>query len=104
MSKPTINPYEQRLAVQSTIRNYISQLMLNNDLSPSMVEDALNKVIIDLHPMIVQEILEDGERIKEFRTAQDGVNEAMEKLQQEQESFLNSQEVEDGTGVNTDNN
>ena len=104
MSKPTINPYEQRLAVQSTIRNYINQLMLNNDLSPSMVEDALNKVIIDLHPMIVQEILEDGERIKEFRAAQEDINEAMGKLQEEQEAFLDAQEVDDGTGVNTDNN
>lgn len=104
MNDPTINPYEQRLAVQSTIRNYISQLMLNNDLSPSMIEDALNKTIIDLHPLIIQEVLEDGERIKKFRAAQNDVNEAVEKLQQEQEPLLSSQEVEDGTGVNTDNN
>ena len=96
MNDPTINPYEQRLAVQSTIRNYISQLMLNNDLSPSMIEDALNKTIIDLHPLIIQEVLEDGERIKKFRAARDELGEALSQMPQE--------EVEDGTGVNTDNN
>ena len=89
MSKLTVNLYEQRLAVQATIRGYINQLMINNDLSPSMVEDALNKVIIDLHPLIIQELLEDGERIGELE---------QEKKQMPQE------EVEDGTGVNTDNN
>ena len=89
MSKLTVNLYEQRLAVQATIRGYINQLMINNDLSPSMVEDALNKVIIDLHPLIIQELLEDEERIGELE---------QEKKQMPQE------EVEDGTGVNTDNN
>lgn len=96
MSQSTVNLYEQRLAVQSTLRSYINQLMINNNLSPSMVEDALNKVIIDLHPLIIQELLEDGERIKELEQAKEQMDEVLSQMPQE--------EVDDGTGVNTDNN
>ena len=92
----SVNSYSQRIAVQSTIRDYINQLMIHNDLSPSMVEDALNKVIIDLHPLIIQEILEDEERVKNFKQARDELGQTLAQMPQE--------EVDDGTGVNTDNN
>lgn len=77
---PTINPYEQRIAVQSTILNFINTLITENDLSPSMVEDALNKVIIQLHPLIISEILEDGKRIENFEKARQEMNVELEKM------------------------
>ena len=75
------NIYRQRIALQSTLMNYINQLIVNNGISPSMLEDALNNVLVNLHCAVIEELLVEED-----------------KLNQEE------QEVEDGTGVNTDNN
>ena len=49
--------YRQKIAVQDAILNYVQQLITNNNISAIVVEEALNKVIIQLHPLILQEVL-----------------------------------------------
>ena len=55
------NSYRQRIAVQDAILNYVQQLIVNNDLSARIVEEALNKTIVQLQPFIIQEALEEEE-------------------------------------------
>ncbi len=57
------NVYRQRMAVQNIILNFIQELITNNDLSPSMVEDALNKTIVQLHPLILEEAINEQEKL-----------------------------------------
>ena len=64
------NQYEQRILVNSAITNYINQLMINNNLSPSMVEDALYKIIANLQPLVIEELL--AEKNKEQEEVEDG--------------------------------
>ena len=64
------NQYEQRILVNSAITNYINQLMINNNLSPSMVEDALYKIIANLQPLVIEELL--AEQNKEQEEVEDG--------------------------------
>ena len=49
--------YRQKIAVQDAILNYVQQLLVNNNISVIAVEEALNKVIVQLHPLILQEVL-----------------------------------------------
>ena len=64
------NQYEQRILVNSAITNYINQLMINNNLSPSMVEDALYKIIANLQSLVIEELL--AEKNKEQEEVEDG--------------------------------
>ena len=91
---PTINPYEQRIAVQTTLWNVVQRLMIDNELSPSVVEDALNKCIINLHPQIIAEIIEDGERIKRFEAARAEMNEAVDQMNVEQNQSIPADQEE----------
>lgn len=72
------NSYRQKIAVQDAIINYIQQLITNNDISPIIIEEALNKVIVQLHPLIVQEVLaeEDSKHEEEIHNLmhQYGIN------------------------------
>lgn len=53
--------YRQKIAVQDAILNYVQQLITNNNISAIVVEEALNKVIVQLQPLIIQEALEEEE-------------------------------------------
>ena len=82
------NQYEQRILVNSAITNYINQLMINNNLSPSMVEDALYKIIANLQPLVIEKQV-----VKENPA---NVEELLAEKNKEQE------EVEDGSGSESD--
>jgi DNA-binding TFAR19-related protein (PDSD5 family) len=51
-----MNDNKFRIEVQSTIESYIFQLMNANDIPASMVEDALNKIIVSLKERQLQEV------------------------------------------------
>lgn len=94
---------KQKMAVQDTVLSYIQNLMVANNLSPSLVEDVLNKILVQLHPLIVEEILTEEEEEKKRQEKIDKMNASVAALAEESIP-LDQEEVDDGTGVNTDNN
>ena len=94
---------KQKMAVQDAVLSYIQNLMVANNLSPSLVEDVLNKILVQLHPLIVEEILTEEEEEKKRQEKIDKMNASVAALTEESIP-LDQEEVDDGTGVNTDNN
>jgi DNA-binding TFAR19-related protein (PDSD5 family) len=71
-----INDYKFKLEVQNTVENYILQLMNANNISASLMEDALYKVLVSLKERQMQEMLielesDDTEELPEEETGEE---------------------------------
>lgn len=52
-----MNQFEVRMRVQSMVDEQVMRLMEVNHVSPSIVEDAINKVLVKVKDMAYQEFL-----------------------------------------------
>lgn len=52
-----MNEFELRLRLQNTIQDYVNQVMISNNVSAAMMEDALNKVLINLKDKVLLEFI-----------------------------------------------
>lgn len=48
---------QKRMALYNTITNYLVALQQQNNISASMMEDAINKYLVSLKDQIIQEML-----------------------------------------------
>ena len=73
---------QKRMAVYNTIANYLMTLQQQNDISSTMMEDAINKYLVSLKDQIIQELLlqipeederavDDGQYINELPQEED---------------------------------
>lgn len=51
-----MNEFELRLRLHATLNEYINQLMISNNISAAMMEDALNKVLVELKDKVFAEL------------------------------------------------
>lgn len=89
------NSYRQKIAVQDAILNYVQQLITNNNISAIVVEEALNKVIVQLHPLILQEIL-----IEEDNKHKEEVHNLMHQYNIDHGDIVSPDQEEVGDGGN----
>ena len=52
-----MNEFELRLRLQNTLQDYVNQLMFSNNVPAAMMEDALNKVLINLKDKVILEFI-----------------------------------------------
>lgn len=52
-----MNEFELRLRLQNTMQDYVNQVMISNNVSAAMMEDALNKVLINLKDKVLLEFI-----------------------------------------------
>lgn len=52
-----MNEFELRLRLQNTIQDYVNQVMISNNVSAAMMEDALNKVLTNLKDKVLLEFI-----------------------------------------------
>lgn len=52
-----MNEFELRLRLQNALQDYVNQVMISNNVSAAMMEDALNKVLINLKDKVVLEFI-----------------------------------------------
>lgn len=52
-----MNEFELRLRLQNTIQDYVNQVMISNNVSAAMMEDALNKVLMNLKDKVLLEFI-----------------------------------------------
>jgi 23S rRNA maturation-related 3'-5' exoribonuclease YhaM len=65
---------QKRMALYNTITNYLVALQQQNNISASMMEDAINKYLVSLKDQIIQEMLleipEEESNIQEEKSEQ----------------------------------
>ncbi len=52
-----MNEFELRLRLQNALQDYVNQVMISNNVSAAMMEDALNKVLINLKDKVLLEFI-----------------------------------------------
>ena len=52
-----MNEFELRLRLQNALQDYVNQVMISNNVSAAMMEDALNKVLINLKDNVLLEFI-----------------------------------------------
>lgn len=52
-----MNEFELRLRLQNTMQDYVNQVMISNNVPAAMMEDALNKVLINLKDKVLLEFI-----------------------------------------------
>lgn len=52
-----MNQFQMRLEVQGAVQAWIDSFMINNGISATMMEDALNKVLPSIKDRAIQEFL-----------------------------------------------
>lgn len=52
-----MNEFGLRLRLQNTLQDYVNQVMISNDIPAAMMEDALNKVLINLKDKVLLEFI-----------------------------------------------
>lgn len=52
-----MNEFELRLRLQNALQDYVNQVMISNNVSAAMMEDALNKVLINLKDKVILEFI-----------------------------------------------
>lgn len=52
-----MNDFELRLRLQNTLQNYVDEVMISNNVSAAMMEDALNKVLVNLKEKVLVEFI-----------------------------------------------
>lgn len=52
-----MNEFELRLRLQNTVQDYVNQLMTSNNVPAAMMEDALNKVLVNLKDKVLLEFI-----------------------------------------------
>lgn len=66
---------ELRIRVQGTIQQYISDLMSANDISATMMEDALNKVLCQLKDQVLFELLNSNQQPQQVEETEEEISE-----------------------------
>lgn len=66
---------ELRIRVQGTIQQYISDLMSANNISATMMEDALNKVLCQLKDQVLFELLNSNQQPQQVEETEEEISE-----------------------------
>lgn len=46
-----------RIEVQTSVKNFVDDLMITNNIPAAMMEDALNKVLVDIKDQVLREFI-----------------------------------------------
>ena len=52
-----MNTFQIRLEVQGAVQQWVNTFMIENNVSPAMMDDALSKALLNIRELVIQEYL-----------------------------------------------